>query len=208
MKVASFFAGIGGFDLALNRVGMKCVWACENAAFPRKVYRARFGFAPQGNDIREVKADEIEDTDLWCGGFPCQDLSVAGKRGGLNTERSGMRWSGTDLLTLADRAGFSSRMFPDCSIPTTGGISQALSYRWKSAGMAWRGECLTHSISESPSAAVASSLSDILERHVPPKYFLSAKACKGILKRSERRGVKLPEALRVALTTAARKVQS
>ena len=61
-------------------------------------------------------------------------------------------------------------------------------------------EFSTHSISESPKDAVASSLSDILERgNLPQRYFLSPKACAGILRRAERRGKTLPEHLRAAL---------
>lgn len=60
-------------------------------------------------------------------------------------------------------------------------------------------EFSTHSTGESPSVAVASTLSSILEVNAPKKYYLSAKACEGILRRAERRGKELPEMLRIAL---------
>ena len=56
-----------------------------------------------------------------------------------------------------------------------------------------------HNTGEFPSAAVESTLSSILEVNAPTKYYLSAKACKGILRRAERRGKQLPEMLRIAL---------
>jgi hypothetical protein len=60
-------------------------------------------------------------------------------------------------------------------------------------------EFLMHNSGESPSAAVESTLSQILEVNAPEKYHLSAKACEGILRRAERRGKQLPEMLKVAL---------
>lgn len=72
-------------------------------------------------------------------------------------------------------------------------------------GMAWRGECLTLRGSASPSVAIESSLSDVLETcDVPPKYFLSPTACRGILRRAEKRQRTLPEALRLAMEEVAR----
>jgi hypothetical protein len=79
-----------------------------------------------------------------------------------------------------------------------------LSGSWPASGMAWRGECWTLSTSESPSDAVASSLSDVLETgpHLS-KYCLSPKAAEGILRRAERRGRALPSSLRSALEAVA-----
>lgn len=101
MKVASFFAGIGGFDLGLSRAGHEIVYACEIDPFARSVYAARFGQVPRGEDIERVKAEEIPDADLWCGGFPCQDLSTAGKRAGITAgARSGLVWRFLDLAAV------------------------------------------------------------------------------------------------------------
>ena len=71
---------------------------------------------------------------------------------------------------------------------------------WMNSGMGGRTECLTLSTSEWPSDAVVCSLSDILETgSVPQRFFLSATACQGILRRADKRGKELPEALRLAL---------
>lgn len=74
---------------------------------------------------------------------------------------------------------------------------------WSNSGIASPGGCLTLSISEWPSAAAVCSLSEVLETDVAPKYFLSARACSGILRRAERRGKALPPQLQTALTTVA-----
>ena len=76
--------------------------------------------------------------------------------------------------------------------------------RWPNSGMAWHGGCLTLSTGEFPSGAGESTLSDILETcDLPERYFLSAKACAGILRRAEKRGKALPERLQAALKAGA-----
>lgn len=107
MRFAEFFAGIGGFRLGLERAGHACVWACEIAPFPREVYRERFGAEPDAADLLAVDPASVPASDLWAGGFPCQDVSAAGKRAGLAAgTRSGLVWSWLDLLDRvpADRA--------------------------------------------------------------------------------------------------------
>jgi len=99
LRYVSFFCGIGGFDLALDRAGYTNVGACEIAPFPRKVYAYRFGHEPMFGDIDAVTPEAIPAADLWVGGFPCQDCSSAGKRAGINGARSGLLWS---LLRLWD----------------------------------------------------------------------------------------------------------
>ena len=70
--------------------------------------------------------------------------------------------------------------------------------RWVDDGV-WLGECMMRNTGECPNDAVESQLSQILEVTVPEKYYLSAKACRGILRRAERRGRDLPERLKQAL---------
>jgi hypothetical protein len=95
-------------------------------------------------------------------------------------------------------------MFPDFSVQTVEETLQKYSgFSWSSAGMGFAGACLTASFSESPNVAVACSLSDILESHVPQRYFLSAKAAKGILRRAEKRARTLPPTLLQALQALA-----
>ena len=80
--------------------------------------------------------------------------------------------------------------------------------RWKNAGMGGHTGCLTLNISEYPSGGAACSLSDILETSaLPQRYFLSAKACRGILRRADRRGKSLPFSLQAALKQGARETK-
>jgi DNA (cytosine-5)-methyltransferase 1 len=98
LRYASFFSGIGGFELALDAAGAERVYSCEIDESCRSVFKARFGHEPEGGDINEVSAGDIPDADLWVGGFPCQGLSVAGKRKGLADGRSGLFWQFVRLL--------------------------------------------------------------------------------------------------------------
>jgi DNA (cytosine-5)-methyltransferase 1 len=100
-KVASFFAGIGGFDLGFERAGMEVVFQCEINKFGQSILRKHWPNVPIFSDIKDVKPKDLsKDISLWCGGFPCQDLSVAnqGKRKGLEGERSGLFYEFTRLV--------------------------------------------------------------------------------------------------------------
>lgn len=100
-KIASFFAGIGGFDLGFERAGAEVVWQCEVNPFCRDVLDAHWPNVPTAGDIREVNADDIPPTDIWVGGFPCQDISVArmgSKRRGLHGSQSGLFYEYARLI--------------------------------------------------------------------------------------------------------------
>lgn len=115
----SLFAGIGGFDLGLERAGFRCVAQCELDPFCTRVLERRWPHIARWPDVREWQGNGDEhssrgsragrpelpgehglfagwpperECDLLTGGFPCQDLSVAGKRAGLQGERSGLFW--------------------------------------------------------------------------------------------------------------------
>ena len=95
MKFVSLFAGVGGFDLGLTRSGHTCVGQVEIDKHARSILDKQFPAIPKHDDVTTARdwADEIELTgniDLVAGGFPCQDLSVAGKRAGLDGKRSGL----------------------------------------------------------------------------------------------------------------------
>ena len=90
MTFGSLFAGIGGFDLGLERAGMECAWQVEIEDFPRRVLEAHWPGLYRPLDVCDVGGENLDPVDLICGGFPCQDLSVAGKRAGLAGERSGL----------------------------------------------------------------------------------------------------------------------
>lgn len=95
MKFVSLFAGVGGFDLGLTRSGHTCVGQVEIDKHARGMLDKQFPAIPKHDDVTTARdwADEIGLTgniDLVAGGFPCQDLSVAGKRAGLDGKRSGL----------------------------------------------------------------------------------------------------------------------
>jgi DNA (cytosine-5)-methyltransferase 1 len=92
LTMGSLFAGIGGFDLGFERAGFKTVWQVEIDPYCQKVLAKNFPEAKRFGDIRECGKHNLEPVDVICGGFPCQDISNAGKRAGINGERSGL-WS-------------------------------------------------------------------------------------------------------------------
>ena len=89
MNVGSTFSGVGGFDLGFERAGMSVVWQAEIDEWCRRVLRGHWPDAAIYDDVRAVNG-EAAAIDLLCGGFPCQDLSVAGKRAGFKGERSSL----------------------------------------------------------------------------------------------------------------------
>lgn len=102
LTFVDWFAGIGGFRLGLERAGMRCVGACEIDPFARQVYAKNFGHEPLFRDIRDVRPSDIPHADLWCGGFPCQDISHAsgGHATYLDGTRSGLWWAWRDLIRV------------------------------------------------------------------------------------------------------------
>jgi DNA (cytosine-5)-methyltransferase 1 len=92
MTFGSLFTGIGGMDLGLERAGMECRWQVEIDPFCQKVLAKHWPNVPKYGDIREVTGIELSTVDVIAGGFPCQDVSHAGKRKGIDGERSGL-WS-------------------------------------------------------------------------------------------------------------------
>lgn len=97
LRVLDLFSGIGGFSLGLERTGgFETVAFCEIEEYPRRVLAKHWPGVPIYEDVRELTgarlaADGIA-VDVICGGFPCQDVSFAGKRAGLEGARSGL-WS-------------------------------------------------------------------------------------------------------------------
>jgi len=94
MNVLDLFSGIGGFSLGLERAGMKTVAFCEIEPFPRAVLAKHWPEVPCYDDIRTLTGERLAadgiSVDVICGGFPCQDISFAGKGAGLAGERSGL----------------------------------------------------------------------------------------------------------------------
>lgn len=101
MYFLDFFAGIGLFRLGLEQAGFTCRGHCEIDKYANMSYQAMH--KPKGDewfekDITKISAKNLPDVDLWTGGFPCQDVSVAGERRGLYGERTGLFFEFIRLL--------------------------------------------------------------------------------------------------------------
>ncbi len=127
---------------------------------------------------------------------PSQDFASDWK-----TRVATWRWGLSSWLNELSPAGLSGKTSPVRCLRTAEGTLVPSRGRWLSSGIASPTECWTLSSSECLNDAVASSLSDILQETgvVPQRFYLSLKACQGILRRAAARGKKLPEALHAAL---------
>lgn len=94
MKIGSLFSGYGGLDLAVaDYFDARVVWHCEWDDAPSKILEKNFPGVPNYKDVSKVDWSQVEPVDILTGGFPCQDLSLAGKRAGIaEGTRSGL-WS-------------------------------------------------------------------------------------------------------------------
>ena len=87
ITVGSLFAGIGGFDLGLEWVGMKVLWQVEIDDYCNQVLAKHWPHVARFRDVRECGSHNLAPVDLICGGFPCQGFSYAGKRRGKADDR-------------------------------------------------------------------------------------------------------------------------
>lgn len=218
-----YAAGIpSGIDTGCT---IKPLWAAEVEPNCIDITRYRFKDVMHVGSVTELKGDEIQPVDIITFGSPCQDLSIAGKRKGLKGNRSGLFIHAIRIIRemrLATNGqyptfiiwenvpgAFSSNGGEDFRAVlekvTNANIPMPASGKWATAGMVRGGrltplgESLTLNIGEYPNVENESTLSEILEDNVPEKYYLSPKACLGILRRAKNKGRKLPDNLRIAL---------
>lgn len=98
-KFIDLFAGIGGFRLAFQNLGGKCVYTSEWDKDAQKTYRANFGDHPFGDITKESTKKYIPgDFDILCAGFPCQAFSIAGKRGGFDDTRGTLFFEVAEII--------------------------------------------------------------------------------------------------------------
>jgi hypothetical protein len=176
-RYLSICSGIEAATVAWHPLGWEAAAFSEIEAFPRAVLKHHYPEVPLHGDFTTIGADEYGPIDLLVGGTPCQSFSVAGLRGGMDDERGQLALQEDGTLA-----------------PSSEG--------WSNSGMGSPTESWTLNTSEFHSGAVACSLSDILETgDVPRRFYLSATACRGILRRAEKRGKDLPAALQTALAS-------
>ena len=87
LRYGSLFSGIGGIDLGMDLAGFECAWQVEIDEHCRRILEKHWPGVPKYKDIYKVKGSEVGAVDLICGGFPCQPVSQAGKRVGVDDER-------------------------------------------------------------------------------------------------------------------------
>ena len=98
-KFIDLFAGIGGFRIAMQSLGGKCVFTSEWDVAAQKTYHANFGEVPFGDITKEnVKSFIPDDFDILCAGFPCQAFSIAGKRGGFEDTRGTLFFDVAEII--------------------------------------------------------------------------------------------------------------
>jgi len=90
VKVGSLFSGIGGIDLGLEKAGMGCAWQVEIDQQCRELLAQKWPETERFEDVKDCGSGNLQPVDLISGGFPCQDVSVAGRRAGLDGKRSGL----------------------------------------------------------------------------------------------------------------------
>lgn len=136
MRVVGLFAGIGGIELGLQKSGHECVLLCEKDSFARAVLEARFPDTPLHGDVRTLDALP-GDTELVAAGFPCQDLSQAGKTGGIEGEQSSLVGHLFRLLedarvpwVLLENVPFMLRLNRGAAMDFLVGELERLGYRW------------------------------------------------------------------------------
>lgn len=222
MTLGSLFDGLGGWQIAACRAGIKPVWSSEIEKLPLKLTSIRFPNTKQIGDITKLSAAEIKPVDIITMGSPCQDLSIAGKREGLAGERSGLFVTAINLVHAMRKltngrypkyvvwenvtGAFSSNKGMDfktvlekiteTSIPVPG------HHKWAKSGMVrsrictvvWR--TLDAQYWGIPQRRRRIFLiADYTDGGVQKKFFLSQKCCQGILTRAKKNSVKLNETL-------------
>ena len=90
LRVLDLFAGIGGFSLGFERAGFETVGFCEIDPSCQAVLRKHWPNVPIWDDVRALPLEDLQDVDVITAGFPCQDVSEAGWRGGLRGSRTGL----------------------------------------------------------------------------------------------------------------------
>lgn len=104
-KFIDLFAGMGGFRIAFENQGCKCVFSSEIDNAARETYKLNFGEYPSG-DITKIKSEDIPDFDILCAGFPCQPFSIAGKRLGFEDTRGTLFFEVARIIKYKKPAAF------------------------------------------------------------------------------------------------------
>src|SRR4030042_1767465 len=99
MRFIDLFAGLGGFHVALKRLGHECVFSCEKNKKLAELYKNNFKIKVEG-DIRKIELSDIPKHDILCAGFPCQPFSKAGKQKGIKDKKNGSLFN--EIIRILD----------------------------------------------------------------------------------------------------------
>lgn len=211
MRYGSVCSGIEAASVAWHPLGWHAAFVSEVEAFPNAVLAHHYPDVPNFGDMTKFKDWPDVSIELLVGGTPCQSFSVAGLRAGLADPRGNLALTYLAIAAKYRPRWVVGRMSPASCHRAADGILVPSSGAWANSGMGSPTECLTLSSVEhmaSPTLsrkdAAVCSLSDILETgDVPRRYYLTARACAGILRRAEKRGKQLPRQLAAALQAVA-----
>ena len=225
LTLGSLFDGSGGFPLAGMMAGITPIWASEIEPFSIRVTTKRIPQMKHYGDISKMNGGKIEPVDIITFGSPCQNLSLAGKREGLNGEKSSMFFEAIRVIKemRENTNGEYPRWIVWENVPGAMSSSKGQDFRTPYIFLCLRRngqpqeklwemiiplpiEYSMRNTSESLKDAEESFLSQILQENVPEKYYLSQRACSGILRRASARGKELPELLKRALEKQAQYV--
>lgn len=217
MKFIDFFAGIGGFRRGMELAGHECVGFCEFDKYAVASYTSMHLITDEqrqylstldlkqrqkeilkeeyrngewyADDIRTVDARSLPKADCWCFGFPCQDISVAGKQRGFKGNRSSLFFRVMYLLGQQEEEKKPTYLFIENVknlLSVNGGWDFArLLIEMDEGGTMQSGKFSTQKTSEFHRTENDVSLLDIIERDAPKKYFLSAKVIQRLLSYSD-----------------------
>lgn len=199
MKYISIFSGIEAATVAWQPLGWEPLAFSEIDPFPSAVLQHHYPDIPNLGDITKIDwSPYVGAADIVVGGSPCQSFSIAGKREGL-AGASGLMFEYVRAVRELRPRWFVWENVPGALTSEQGGLTASSCQRWMRSGMVWHGEYWMRNFSAWPKDASVCSLLEVLEPCVARKYFLSAKACRGIISRADRRGKPLPKRLRNAL---------
>ena len=202
MKYISLFSGIEAATVAWQTLGWEPVAYAEIEPFPKAVLKHHYPNVPDLGDMTKVNWKEYHHAaDVVVGGSPCQAFSIAGLRKALDDPRGQLMLEYLRACAEIDPEWIVWENVPGVLSAERGrafqSLLEAVAELWPDGGV--HGECWTLSSSVWPNDASVCSLLEVLEPCVARKYFLSAKACRGIISRADRRGKPLPKRLRDAL---------
>ena len=222
LTLGSLFDGLGGWQIAACRAGIKPVWSSEVEKFPIALTKFRFPYTEQLGDVTKIKGNEIEPVDIITSGSPCQDLSVAGDRAGLSGTRSNLFFEAVRIVReMREKTnGIYPRYFVWENVPGAFSSNKGMDFKsvleeitetsipvpghhkWAKSGMVrsrictvvWR--TLDAQYWGVPQRRRRIFLvADYTDGGVQKKFFLSRKCCQGILSRAERKGKVLDQFL-------------